>query len=61
MTDLCVVDIGAGGEVDDVRDELLLGQPPDEAVGDEGLASSARTDHSQRKAFSQGEVEEEGL
>jgi hypothetical protein len=58
---LSVIDVGAGGEVDDVCDELFLGQPPDEAVRDEGLASSAWTDHSQRKAFGQGEVEEEGL
>ena len=38
---LGVVDVGASRKVDDVGDESLLGQPPNEYVGEERFSSSA--------------------
>ena len=58
---MSVVDVRAGRKVDDVRHESLLGKSPNEAVGDERFARSARSDHAQRQAFGEGEVEEESL
>ena len=58
---LGVVDVRPGRKVDHVGHELLLGQPPDEAVGDEGLSGAAGSDYAERKALGERQVQEEGL
>ena len=58
---LGVVDVRPGRKVNHVGHELLLGQPPDEAVGDEGLSGAAGSDYAEREALGERQVQEEGL
>ena len=53
-----VVHVGAGGEVDDVVDELLGGETLDKGRGDEGLPGPGLAHHHQRQLLLDAQVQE---
>ena len=53
-----VIHVGAGGEVDDVVDELLGGEPLNEGRGDEGLPGPGLAHHHQGQLLLDAQVQE---
>ena len=53
-----VIHVGAGGEVDDVVDELLGGETLDEGGGDEGLPGPGLAHHHQGQLLLDAQIQE---
>ena len=51
---LSIVDSSSGAEVDDIGDVFVLGELPDEAVGDKGLSCTSVPNDGQGHLLGQG-------